>query len=266
MYQWNASDYATHSQGQEAWGRELMDRLNPREDDDILDVGCGDGRITAAIASRVTRGSVVGCDLSQDMIEHARRTYATTHPRLSFVQRDAGALGFESQFSCVFSNATLHWIRDQRPVVAGIARALRRGGRFVAQFGGYGNGQEVIDSFAAVYGRRRWRDAYLHFHDTYGFYRPEEYAVWLDAAAMEVSELRLIPKDMVHVDRAAFAGWLRTAWHPYTSPVTPALREAFIHEVVTEYVQRHPEDSSGRIHVQMVRLQLQAVKRVTFST
>jgi len=262
MYAWNAEDYARHSSAQESWALELLASVELADGDHVLDVGCGDGRITAAIAARVPRGRAVGVDSSIDMVRHAANCFAgSAHPNLSFELADAAALPFEDAFSVVFSNAALHWVRDHGPVIAGIARALRAGGRFVAQMGGAGNVATVIASFEAVMHRPRWMRDCEACESTYGFHRAGDYARWLHAAGFEVREARLIPKDMAHPDRAAFVGWLRSAWHPYTSAVGTAERPEFIEEVAADFLTAHPPDADGCIHVPTVRLQVRAEKR-----
>ena len=262
MYAWNAEDYARHSSGQESWALELLASIELADTDEVLDVGCGDGRTTAAIAARVPHGRVVGVDSSIDMVRHASSAFAgSAQPNLSFELADAAALPFEDAFSVVFSNAALHWVRDHGPVIAGIARTLRTGGRFVAQMGGAGNVATVIASFEIVMHRPRWARDFEHFESSYGFHRAEDYARWLRAAGFEVLEARLIPKDMVHPDRAAFAGWLRSAWHPYTSKVDTAARPEFIEEVGADFLDMHPPDADGRVHVPSMRLQVRARKR-----
>ena len=262
MYRWNAEDYARHSNAQESWALELLASIELSESDAVLDVGCGDGRITAEIAARVPKGRVVGVDSSIDMVRHAAERFADcAHPNLTFQVADAAALPFEHDFTLVFSNAALHWVRDHGPVIAGIARALRAGGRFVAQMGGAGNVATVIVAFEAVMSRQRWRHDFERFESTYGFHDARDYARWMRAAGFEVHEARLIPKDMVHAGRAAFVGWLRSAWHPYTGAVGAAERPEFIEEVAANFLCAHPPDAEGRIHVPSVRLQVGARKR-----
>lgn len=262
MYQWNAEDYARHSSAQESWALELLASVELADTDEVLDVGCGDGRITAGIAASVPHGHVVGVDSSIDMVRHASERFAdAAHPNLRFQFADAAALPFEDDFTLVFSNAALHWVRDHGPVIAGIARALRASGRFVAQMGGAGNVATVITSFEAVMSRPRWMRSFERFESTYGFHDARKYAEWLRASGFEVDEARLIPKDMVHGDRAAFVGWLRSAWHPYTGGLGAAERPEFIEEVAADFLYAHPPDAEGRIHVPTVRLQVRARKR-----
>jgi trans-aconitate methyltransferase len=259
MYHWNAADYARHSAGQERWAWELIGKAAFAPDDRVLDVGCGDGRITAVIARLVPEGTVVGMDLSPVMVKHALGQFpASEFPNLTFTEADARALPFERAFTFVFSNAALHWVRDHRPVIAGIARALVPGGRCLLQMGGRGMGADVIRAFNEIARQPAWSRWYDGFESTYGFHGDDDYRVWLAEAGLEAERVELIPKDMVHADRAAFVGWLRTAWHPYTSPVPGERRADLLELVADRYLDAHPPDAEGRVHVVAIRLEVQA--------
>jgi trans-aconitate 2-methyltransferase len=261
MYTWNPQDYAQHSRGQETWARELLTLIDLRPDDTVLDVGSGDGRTTAAIAKSLPHGSAVGVDLSADMVTHATAEHCRPPvSNLRFAQADAAALPFTNEFSVVFSNATLHWVPDQRAAVHGIAKALRPGGRFVAQMGGQGNVAEVIAAFEHVTGSARWRALVTPGESPYRFHAPASYEGWLRESRMEIQECRLLTKDMVHETAAVFIGWLRTAWHPYTAGVPLELRDAFLEETARHYMAAHPPDEQGRVHIPSVRLQVRARK------
>ena len=260
MYKWNAQDYAQHSSGQEALARELLNMMELKADDRVLDVGCGDGKITALIADRLPQGTTVGVDLSADMIAFATEQYQRHAANLSFQCADAGALPFAAEFSVLFSSAALHWVRDHRPVIAGIARALKPGGRYFLQMGGAGNVERMIAAFEQVMRKPRWSSAFRNFESTYGFHNAADYRQWLSVAGLVVDDAVLLEKWMSHTHREAFVGWLRSAWHPYTSWVEPETRDAFIEEVADEYLATHPADRQGIIRVRMVRLQVHGSK------
>jgi trans-aconitate methyltransferase len=261
MYTWNPKDYAQHSRGQESWARELLTLVDLRPHDIVLDIGCGDGRTTTLIAQSVPQGSVVGVDLSPDMVQHAATQHCPNKTNnLSFQQADAAALPFNSEFSVVFSNATLHWVPNQRAAVQGIARALRPGGRVIAQFGGQGNVADVVASFDQTASSPRWRNITTLGEMPYRFHAATTYDGWLQEAGMETDECRLIPKDMIHENFSSFLGWLRTAWHPYTAGVPDELRDAFLDDTARHYLAKHPQDDHGRVHVATVRLQVRARK------
>lgn len=260
MYQWNPEDYSRHSAGQERWARERLAELKLRPDDTVLDIGCGDGRITAELARQVPEGRVIGVDLSSDMIAHARAHHRL--PNLAFRQADAQALPYREEFTVVFSNAALHWVKDPRPVLAGITRALKPGGRCLMEMGGRGSAAALIAAFEAVAADPTWRRHFEGFESTYGFHDAESYRRWLTEAGLEPQRVELVDKDMVHANMEAFIGWQRTVWHPYTSKVAAEQRGRFIKAVAQRYLAEAGSacDSNGQIHVAMVRLQVEAWK------
>src|SRR5438046_6650477 len=125
MTEWNAADYYRCSSLQEAMGQEGLALLDLKESEPVLDVGCGDGKITAEIASRSPRGSVVGVDPSHDMISFAQRNFGpATRPNLRFEVADARCLPFKDEFDLVVSFIALHWIPEQDTVLGSIHSAL----------------------------------------------------------------------------------------------------------------------------------------------
>jgi len=215
--------------------------------------------MTAEIAGLAPSGKVVGVDKSGEMIAFARGRFSEAEfSNLSFQQADAAALPFVAEFDVIFSNAALHWVRGHRPVLAGIARGLKSGGRCVLQMGGRGNGADVIRAFDGCRAHPRWRAVTADLEFPYGFYGPQEYREWLAEAGLSADEVKLIGKDMVHDTRETFVGWLRTAWMPYYADVPKDGVDEFLQEVSGKFLEIHPQDELGRVHVPMVRLQVMA--------
>ena len=127
---WNPTHYDHAGAFVPKLAADLIDLLAPQAGERVLDLGCGTGDLTAQLAAAGTR--VLGLDASSDMVAEAQRK----HPNQTFVVGDGQELSYEREFDAVFSNATLHWMPRADAVAAGIARALRPGGRFVAEFGG----------------------------------------------------------------------------------------------------------------------------------
>jgi trans-aconitate 2-methyltransferase len=122
---WNPEDYAKNSGAQLVWAQELIARLTLGGSESLLDVGCGDGKITAEFARAVPDGFVLGVDSSPAFIEYARRHHPPAqHPNLQFLQMDARRLNADQRFDVIFSNATLHWVDDHRAFLEGCARLL----------------------------------------------------------------------------------------------------------------------------------------------
>jgi len=113
--------------------------LLPKAGERILDVGCGTGQLTADIAK--SGAEVVGLDLSAEMIATAKNNF----PQLRFEVADIAATNFDNEFDAVFSNASLHWVRDQQGAIIAMARALKPGGRLVFEMGGRGNIQRETE-------------------------------------------------------------------------------------------------------------------------
>jgi trans-aconitate 2-methyltransferase len=261
MYQWNAEEYRTSSANQKKWALELLSKLDLKGSERVLDIGCGDGEITAAIAQRVPRGSAVGIDSSRDMVDLAVRHYPPERcPNISFVLKDARELDFDEEFDAVFSNACLHWVIDHQPVLAGIRRCLKPSGRVLLQMGGRGNAVTVLEAIDAVLKMPRWAGYFKGFPFPYAFYGPDDYRPWLAALGFQANRIGLLPKDMVHEGEKAFAAWLRTTWLPYTQRVPESLREEFIHEIVAAHARIRRPDADGSIHFTMVRLEVEAEK------
>jgi trans-aconitate methyltransferase len=154
---WNPEDYARNSDAQLKWAQELRQNLNLQGNESVLDVGCGDGKITADFATTLPRGRVTGVDSSPEMIAYATRTYASKqYPNLSFACVDARSLDFDQEFDLCFSNATLHWVDNHQAFLNGASRSLRRGGRLVISCGGQGDAADVLQVFSELASCESW--------------------------------------------------------------------------------------------------------------
>ncbi|MEO0377003.1 MAG: methyltransferase domain-containing protein [Cyanobacteria bacterium P01_A01_bin.17] len=261
MSDWNAQDYEQHSSAQQKWAKELIVKLNLKGNERILDLGCGDGKITAELARCVPSGSVMGIDQSEAMITLAQTRYPSAQvENLQFQQMDARQLTFQNQFDVVFSNATLHWVDDHVAVLNGLAAGLRSQGRILLQMGGHGNASEIIKAFDIVTQQPQWRQYFIDFTFPYFFNRPADYRTWLPKAGFTPQRVELIPKDMTHNGSTELAGWIRTTWFPYINQVPEAMRDRLVAVVLEQYLQTHPPLNDGFTHVKMIRLEVEARK------
>jgi trans-aconitate 2-methyltransferase len=258
---WNPEDYAKNSSAQLGWARELISRLALGGSETVLDVGCGDGKITAAFASTLPDGYVLGVDSSPEFIAYASLHYPPAQfQSLHFQQMDARSLSCGRQFDLIFSNATLHWVDDQRAFLLGASRHLRIGGRLIVSCGGVGNASEVVATLNDMQESSKWHRFFDGFAFPYYFHSPAEYSPWLVEAGLRPTHCELVERDMVHDGPEGLAGWIRTTWMPYTLRLPEEMRENFITELVSRYLHDSPPDSSGRTHVRMVRLEVEATK------
>ncbi|MDY6836140.1 MAG: methyltransferase domain-containing protein [Chloroflexota bacterium] len=259
MPRWNALDYSMSSSEQEKWAQELISKLTLKGNERILDIGCGDGKVTAAMARMLPKGSVLGIDSSKEMIRFAQRSFpARRFPNLDFKEGDARKLSFTGEFDIVFSNATLHWVINHLPVLKGIKRSLKPSGIALLQMGGRGNAKAVVDIVDAITSGVKWDKYFQDFAFPYGFYGPEEYYEWVKLSELRARRIELIEKDMVLKGKDGLHAWIRTTWLLYTERVPEELRFEFIDDIVETYIRYSPLDKEGMVHVQMVRLEVEA--------
>ena len=259
MHKWDPADYQKSSSAQYNWAMALIAGLKLDGDERILDIGCGDGRITAHLAGLVSNSSVLGIDLSPEMISFAAGKYAD-HPNLSFRVGDASELHFAEEFDLVVSFACLHWVKDHLSVLKSVQKSLVPGGHFLMQCGGRGNAARILDLTGDLVASPSWKEYFSGFSFPYHFYGPEEYRVWLAEAGLRSRRVELVAKDMVHQGQAGLEGIIRNTWLPYTERLPAHLRDGFVKEIAGRYLERYPLDEKGQAHVQMMRLEVEAEK------
>ncbi len=259
-YQWNANDYSQHSSAQFEWARELIAKLHLKGNERLLDIGCGDGRVTAMIAKKLPQGSILGIDNSQAMVKLANHNHPPSRfPNLVFEKIDALDLAFENQFDVIFSNAVLHWIPDHFRLLKKMKKALKKQGKILLQMGGKGNAEEIIAVVNNLIKNKKWRTFFSDFEFPYFFHGDKEYRNWLADAGFKVQRVELLPKEMQQKGKEGLAGWLRTTWHPYMERLPSNLINEFIAEIVGSYEKVYPMDKAGFFRVRMVRLEVEAI-------
>ena len=260
-YVWNAADYAKNSQNQYQWAKELIPKLKLKGNEALLDIGCGNGKITAELSRCLPNGKAVGVDSSAQMIKLAQSTFTKKdYPSLSFQVMDARKLAFHEEFDMIFSNAALHWIVDQKTVLVGVQRNLKHGGRLLFQMAGKGNAQTVLGILDELLPEEQWKAFFEYFKFPYAFLGPEEYRALLVEAGLKPLRVELFPKEMKHAGAEGLAGWVRTTWLPYTERLPVEKRDLFVKEIVDRYLKNHPADADGAVHLGMMRLEVEATK------
>lgn len=202
----------------------LLELLAPKSGERILDLGCGTGHLTSQIAA--TGAMVTGVDASADMVREAREKY----PDLRFEVADARNLQLAETFDAVFSNATLHWVHEAGLAAAGIARHLKPGGRFVAEFGGKGN----IENLVRVIRAASKTLGLSQLDEVNPWYYPSiaEYAYVLETNGLEVTQAFLFDRPTPLEDgEQGLAIWLRMFTGAFLSRIPAEQQASFIQEV-----------------------------------
>ena len=172
--------------------------------------------------------------------------------------RSTSGLTFNSEFDVVFSNAALHWIKSPEAALKGFWKSLKPDGEFLAQFGGRGNAAQVFKIIDLMLDDEKWLPYFKDFVSPYGLYGPEEYSKWLENADFSINRLEMSLKDMTLEGEKGLFSWIESTWHPYTQQVPQELKEDFINELVTLFVNSNPPDDKGYLHVRMIRLEIEA--------
>ncbi|MEW6607775.1 MAG: methyltransferase domain-containing protein [bacterium] len=258
MYKWDAEDYHKSSGEQQKWAKELISKLALKGNERVLDIGCGDGKVTAEIAEKLPQGSVLGIDNSKEMIDFAQNKFSLKN--LGFRLQDAREMNFISEFDVVFSTSTLHWVIDHLPLLGGIKKSLKPGGKVLLQMAGKGNAAKIIEVSEAIVNSKKWCGYFSDFAFPWNFYGTDEYNIWLKDVGLKAKRVELIPKDMLHKGKKGLVAWIRTTWLPYIQRLPEELRNEFIGEIVDKYIKDYPPDNEGLIHLQMMRLEVEAEK------
>jgi trans-aconitate 2-methyltransferase len=177
MTEWDAAEYSRRSGLQEAMAEEVLALLDLKGSERVLDVGCGDGKITAAVATRVPRGEVLGVDASLDMI-----TFASSHfdpavrPNLRFEVADARRLPFKNEFDLVISFNALHWVPEQEAALRSIRSAMKSDGRALLRLVPAGERKSLENVIEETRLSSRWVASFQEFRDPYLHLTPEQYS------------------------------------------------------------------------------------------
>jgi trans-aconitate methyltransferase len=243
---WDPDSYARNARFVSDLGAPVLELLAPRAGERILDLGCGDGVLTAKLAAMGCR--VGGVDASSAQVEATKKLGLEAHVM------DGECLTFANEFDAVFSNAALHWMRNPDSVIAGVLRALRPGGRFVAEMGGYGCVETI--KHALIQALERWG---INGQTANPWYFPtvEDYSARLLDGGFQITCIALIPRPTpLPGDVTA---WLETFAQNFTATLAAAERPAYLSEVQEEL---RPKlcDATGQWTADYVRLRFAAKK------
>lgn len=239
---WNPEVYAKNARYVADYlGQPVLELLNPQPGERILDLGCGDGALTLKLIE--IGCEAVGVDSSAEQIEAARKLGLNAH------RMNAAELPFEQEFDAVFSNAALHWMKNPDPVIAGVWRALKPDGRFVAECGGFGNVSCIRN---AIYDWFKKNGLNADEYDPWYFPSVEDYRGRLEKQGFHVASIELIPRPVQLPGNTA--DWLETFALSFIRALPEQDRPRFLEEV--KEATRPELYYAGHWHVDYIRLRL----------
>jgi trans-aconitate 2-methyltransferase len=236
MTEWDAKAYSERNALQKWLADSHLAQLDLDGTERVLDVGCGDGKVTAEIARRLKTGSVLGIDPSTRMIAFAQAHFARLeYPNLVFAVGDATALTYRSEFDLIVSFNALHWVRDQSATLRAIRAALRPTGRAFLEFVPEGPRKSIEDVIEETCRAECWARYFAAHTAPYVHLTPEQFRELASANGLRVEHLERELKTWDFRSRQAFADWAAVGCAGWTKNIPEPERPAFIEDVLDRY-------------------------------
>ncbi len=218
-HEFNGTKYGKASDHQKEWGSKLISELNLKGNEKVLDLGCGDGSISVQLSALLPQGEVVGIDASRGMIDAA---IPKAKENLRFLLMDINDLNFDKQFDIVFSNATLHWVKDHKKLLRNVDRSLRSNGRIRFNFAGDGNCSSFFKVIQKAMALESYTDYFSNFE--WPWYMPtvDDYTALAESSSIRSVKVWGENADRYFPDEKAMIKWID---QPSLVPLLPHIPE-----------------------------------------
>jgi trans-aconitate methyltransferase len=248
---WDSNLYDQRHDFVSKYGEGLVELLDPKQGELILDLGCGTGDLAHLVSQK--NAVVTGMDNSPEMIEAARKKY----PDLQFDLKPAEDFSYPIQFDAVFSNATLHWVPEKEKATRCIYEALKPGGRFVAEFGGKGNVSNIVKALIAALSNRGYAEQ--DAKSVWYFPSLSEYSSLLEQHGFRVVFAAHYDRETLLQDKSGIKNWIQMFGHPYLQDLSQETIDTIMNDV--EEQVRATNFKHGNWYADYVRLRIKAVKQ-----
>ena len=224
---WNGKKYHRYSSQQEKVAEMLIQQYSFKETDSVLDVGCGDGKITHKIAQKISKGKIVGIDPSESMINFAQNTFGGKN--IQFQLGKASELSFDNQFDVVASFSSLHWEPNQKEALLCFKNALKAGGSILLAIPGPNSIlRSVLNEVCA---RDRWSCFFQHYQSPGRIWTANEYAELLLEIHFTIRKIERVGRPYLFEEESEYKGLLE-AMLPHLSCIPIMFHEDFLKEVI----------------------------------
>ena len=256
-HEFDGKKYEKASAHQKEWGAKLISELALKGNERVLDLGCGDGVNTAIMAELLPKGEVVGIDASKGMIETAK---PKEKPNLHFILMDIDEIAFTDEFDVIFSNATLHWVKDHRRLLRNVLKALRWGGLVRFNFAADGNCSHFFKVIRQAMEQKEFTRYFSEF--SWPWYMPtiDEYSQVISESELKEVKVWGENADRYFPDTETMMAWLdQPSLVPFLASV-PESHQADFREYVVGEMIRETRQADGKCFETFRRLNLFAKK------
>ena len=254
---WDGENYYKNSSSQNEAAEHFFKHLSFSGSENILDIGCGDGKITAYLAAQVPSGSVMGIDTSRSMIDFAKEKFDFSN--LDFSLDSAETMDFDNAFDWVVSFTALHWIKNHRQLVHNVNKSLRKGGYFALTMP-IKIPEALLEVVYETIAKEFWKPLFQNFESGWNFSNEEDYRIYLDEENFSCKHCAVFFQNKIFPTAESFKGAM-AQWLPWLRPLPAQLKDDFLNQILDKYLERNPPDSHGRLHFRVDRLEVVAAKK-----
>jgi trans-aconitate 2-methyltransferase len=239
---WEGDIYSQYSQPQLMWFAQFSNTLPIEGNEDILDIGCGDGKLTHEIANRLRNGTILGIDISKSMIDFAKNTHKQKN--LSFTIGDARTFKLNKKFDLIVSFTALHWVKEFEQVIQHAKEHLKPGGKIYFVFSTKWNGLPIEKAMNQLYATKKWVPFFKNYDPGYYVHNVDPWMTALVQNCFTVNEIAIKSKTNIFKTEEELFYWLK-AWLPQQYQVPVGQGDQFIREFINEYMNYGTKNTQG---------------------
>lgn len=253
---WKGAEYYENSSSQKEAASDLMKCVSFSDPQNILDIGCGDGKITAELAAKVPNGSVMGIDISPSMIDFAKEHFNL--PNLQFSIKDAQQIDYEGEFDTIFSFTALHWVKSHESFLESAYRALKPGGTLAVTMpmGLPHTMEQAVNEIIAL---PQWAPYFAQFSTGWNFVEAVDYADMAANLKFSTCRIAVVPQKDIYPSREAFEKFI-WQFFPYLRALPEEKKKTFFTQVVDRYLELETPFPNGEVHFKFRRLEVVVTK------
>ncbi len=260
VQKWDADAYHKHSSVQQKAANELLSEIQFNGKESVLDIGCGDGKITASLLTLVPEGKILGVDLSPEMIQFAAEKFSKLGiDNISFQQLDARELDFKNQFDLIFSSYALHWVVNFEGFAKRVAKALKENGKIVFTIP-LGISMPLEKATEEIMKKPRWMKYFVDYKEPWQFSPKSEYNRMISEAGLDVQKCDVINHRKIFDSKDDYMDYI-VQWYPYPHQIDISERKEFFDEVCARSLELEVVYPDGRVNFEFPQIDIIAYKQ-----